>query len=173
MRVETVKRNLYSFGELSEEAKEKAIERLYDLNVDHDWWDSVYEDAERVGLKITSFDLDRGSYVKGKFTQSAEAVANAILQEHGPNADTVETAQQYIFELEHLRDPYSDENRGNDDFDPDDIDTEEIDKEFLRMLCEDYRIMLQEEYDYLTSEEAIIETIQANEYEFTEDGKLA
>jgi len=53
-----------------------------------------------------------------------------------------------------------------------DIDTEDIDAEFLRSLCEDYRIMLQNEYEYLTSEEAIIETIIANEYEFTEEGEL-
>ena len=33
--------------------------------------------------------------------------------------------------------------------------------------------MLRNEYEYLTSEEAVIESIRANEYEFTEDGKLA
>jgi len=32
--------------------------------------------------------------------------------------------------------------------------------------------MLQKEYEYETSEEAIVETIKANEYEFTEDGNL-
>jgi predicted transcriptional regulator len=32
--------------------------------------------------------------------------------------------------------------------------------------------MLQKEYEYLTSEEAIIETIEANEYEFTEKGEM-
>lgn len=32
---------------------------------------------------------------------------------------------------------------------------------------------LEKEYDYLTSEEAIIETISANDHEFTEDGAIA
>jgi len=32
--------------------------------------------------------------------------------------------------------------------------------------------MLQKEYEYQMSDEAIIETIEANEYEFTENGKL-
>ena len=45
--------------------------------------------------------------------------------------------------------------------------------DFLQSLCEDYRIILRNEYEYLTSEEAIIETIESNEYYFTEDGKLA
>ena len=31
---------------------------------------------------------------------------------------------------------------------------------------------LEKEYDYLTSEDAIIESLQANDYEFTEDGNI-
>ena len=34
-------------------------------------------------------------------------------------------------------------------------------------------ILLCDEYDYLTSDEAVQEAIEANEYEFTEDGELA
>jgi hypothetical protein len=45
-----------------------------------------------------------------------------------------------------------------------------LEDEFLKTLCEDYRIILSREYDYLTSEAAIIETIEANEYEFKADG---
>jgi hypothetical protein len=32
---------------------------------------------------------------------------------------------------------------------------------------------LEAEYEYLTSDEAITETIRSNEYEFTEDGRRA
>jgi len=56
-----------------------------------------------------------------------------------------------------------------DDFDD---DCDDLDADFLKSLLEDYRIILSKEYDYLTGEEAIKETIQANEYEFTEGGKL-
>ena len=34
------------------------------------------------------------------------------------------------------------------------------------------RVLLRDEYEYLTSDEAVKETIEANEYEFTEGGKL-
>jgi hypothetical protein len=37
---------------------------------------------------------------------------------------------------------------------------------------EDYSIILQKECDYLSSEESIIETIEANDYEFDIDGNL-
>ena len=53
-----------------------------------------------------------------------------------------------------------------------DNDCDILDDEFRVSILEDYRIMLQKQYEYLCSEEAIIETIEANDYEFTEDGKL-
>ena len=35
------------------------------------------------------------------------------------------------------------------------------------------RVLLRDEYEYLTSDEVVQEAIEANEYEFTEDGELA
>ena len=46
----------------------------------------------------------------------------------------------------------------------------EIEGDFLNSLCGDYLIMLRNDYEYMTSKAAIIETIEANEYEFTVDG---
>lgn len=53
--------NVYKFNELSEESQQKAIENLYDINVDYDWWESTHEDAKTIGLEITEFDIDRGA----------------------------------------------------------------------------------------------------------------
>ena len=55
------------------------------------------------------------------------------------------------------------------DFDNECYDLEE---EFRKDLCEDYRIILSKEYDYLTSERSVMETIKANEYSFTVEGDL-
>jgi hypothetical protein len=49
----------------------------------------------------------------------------------------------------------------------------EIEEDFLNGLLEDYSIILQKEFEYLTSDECITETILANEYDFTENGDLA
>ena len=46
---------------------------------------------------------------------------------------------------------------------------EESAKDFAR----DVYKRLQEEYDYLTSDESISEIIQANDYNFTNEGELA
>ena len=169
MRTETTTRTLYTFDELSEEAKGKAIEGLYDLNVFFDWWDGVYEDAKEIGLKIESFDLGRHQ-IEGRFTQSAEDVAQAIIKDHGPDCETFKTATKFLKDLEGSRRAWAIMNPDEVDNEPD--TDEELEKEFLQSLLEDYRIMLRQEYEYLTSDEAIIESIKANEYEFTEDGKL-
>jgi hypothetical protein len=171
MRERIRKDIVYKFEELSEEGKEKALEGLCDINISSDWWDSTYEDAKNIGLKITSFDIDRGAYCKGRFTESAEGVAKNILSEHGKDCESYKTATSYLKELEELRE----KTRLNDsEYEEgyDDLDTEDIDAEFLQSLLEDYRIILTHEYEYLTSREAIKETIDANEYEFTEEGKL-
>jgi hypothetical protein len=48
----------------------------------------------------------------------------------------------------------------------------ELDNEFKKSIEEDYRRLLSKEYDYLTSAEAIKETIEANDYEFLSTGKM-
>lgn len=187
MRTKTIVKNIYTWKELTEKQKEKAIEKLYYINVDHEWWDFTYEDAENIGLKITEFDLDRGSCVKGTFTQNALQVANSILKDRGCDCETAKTAQVYLNEYNALvaaqcqkeadflciwdHSEYTMEEIM--EYCPEEIYTEEIDEDFLKSLCEDYRIILQHEYEYLTSEAVIIETIEANEYEFDEEGNIS
>lgn len=174
---------VYQFHELSDEAKEKAIEKLYDINVDYDWWDLTYDDAAEIGLVITEFDLGRGSYVKGKFIEYEIDVANKIIENHGDQCETYRTAQDYLVERRRLvAEQCQDEadqiceafdyQEGFYGIDFNDLDTEDIDREFLRSLCEDYRIILQKEYEWLTSEESIIETIENGDFEFTKDGSV-
>ena len=82
-----------------------------------------------------------------------------ILENHGENCETYKTAMEY---------------KGRVSTTDEDGYEEETDEgaEFLKSLLEDYRIMLQKEYEYKSSREAIEETIRCNEYEFTEDGKF-
>ena len=48
----------------------------------------------------------------------------------------------------------------------------EIEEDFLDSLLEDYSMILEREIEYLYSDEAVAETIIANGYTFTEDGKI-
>ena len=174
MRIKETK--VYPFDELSEDAKEKAIGGLWDINLFYEWWESTYEDAAQVKLKLTEFNIDWGACCRGEFIEYAKDTADAILTNHGESCETYKTAESYAAECAVLWQKYPEEwdEDGYDDNEWDrDAKQEEIDEKFLKSILEDYRIMLQKEYEYLGSEDVIIETIEANEYEFTEDGKLA
>lgn len=173
MRTIITEKKVYKFEELTEAQKEKAIEKLYDINVDFDWWQFVYEDAENIGLKITGFDIDRGSFCEGKFLLSANEVAQNILNNHGEICETYKTAKTFMEEWQPVFNEYMDEISPKYESGESEDKLMELEDDFLKSLLEDYRIMLSKEYDYKTSKEAIIETINANDYEFDEEGNLA
>jgi hypothetical protein len=50
-------------------------------------------------------------------------------------------------------------------------EAEKLEEEFLDSILEDYRIMLEKEIEYQESEEQVAEMMEANEYEFDENGK--
>jgi hypothetical protein len=174
MRIDIKKTEVYPFDELTDDAKQTALEQLADINVDFEWWEFTYEDAANVGIKITGFDLDRGSYCEGDFILDAEEVANKIIAEHGESCETYKTAKDFLdaakvikekFESDVNYDPEYKEYNESDDY-------EDAVEEFKQFILEDYRIILQHDYEYLTGEEAIVRTIEANDYEFTADGKI-
>ena len=168
----TVQTPVYKFEELSENAKKTAIEKLYDINVDHDWWDSVYDDANTIGCKIKGFDTDRGNHCDLK-CDDAHETARLIVENHGETCDTRKLADEYLKDHDKIIDEAERDEDGelSDEHAVDKL-LDELNAEFQRALGEEYLSILRKEYEYLTSEEAIIETIEANEYEFTEDGKM-
>ena len=136
----------YTFAELSDEAKEKAIYNNYNINVDTEWWEFTKEDAEQIGLKIESFDIDHGTINCSNY-EDYTTIKQNILKEHGKMTETYKTVITHD-----LR-----KDEGED---------------MVRMLGEDYLIILRNKFEYLTSEEAIIETFKCNDYIFTDDGNI-
>jgi hypothetical protein len=177
--METKEYTVYKFNELSEEGKEKAIQNYCDINVDYEWWDGVYMDAENIGLKIVEFDLDYNRHADGHLTMSMLDVVGAIWREHGTGCGTYAVATEWNTEYRNRaaswlwdqRKAYPDERYDIDDF-QDTGEYDDLERDFLRDLLEEYSVILQNECDYLTSEEAITETLVANDYDFTEEGKI-
>jgi len=168
--------NAYTFDELSDEAKEKAVDNLRDINVSYEWWDDTYYDAKEVGLEIKSFDLDRNRHATGKFIDGIENVARLIIENHGAHCETHKTALSYQQDRDALVSKLSD-GKNTSEVSEDklyefDNECDELDEQFLKDLLENYSIVLQNEFDYLTTDEAIIEIILANDYQFTEDVKI-
>ncbi len=163
----TIKINLYKFNELSKDAQMKALDELHSINIDQEWWCITYDDASQIGLKITGFDIGRSNDIGSEFINDAQNVADLILENHGEESETHGTAKLYLSEVDNLID---DRNENEDSVYDDEM--EELESNFLKSLSEDYLILLRDEYQYLITYEAIKETIEANEYDFTEDGKM-
>ena len=187
-RTEMIVRTLFKFDELNEEAQEKAIENNLDWNVDDfEWWDCTYEDAARIGLEITEFDLGRRQSINGTLTEDLLDCCKLIRKNHGKDCDTFKTASIYLidyitafkkwlaakdredmepWELDYTPKDWLNDFRSEDE-------ATEIQDEFRRALLGDYYSLLDREYDYRTSSEAVAESLRANEVEFREDGSPA
>lgn len=175
MRTETTTRTLYKFDELSDKAKENALDNMRYVNTGDgwEWWDSVYEDAANVGIKITGFDTGRSCEITGDIDDT-EQTAHSIVKDHGDTCETYKTAQAYLSERDTVLGQWPrDEN--NEFANGGDLDDklDELGEDFKKAILEDYLILLRKELEYLEGDEAVQETIEANEYEFTEDGSRA
>jgi hypothetical protein len=176
----TVQITVYKFDELPKEAQEKAIEKLWDLNVDHDWWDSTCEDAKEIGLEITDFDTHRKT-ISGKLNEFLLDSCKAIRNNHGVGCDTFKTAKNYLLtyiaafnKWRNVKENGYDHWKWVDwlaEFKYSD-EAQEVEDDYKKALLEDYLSILCKEYDYQTSREQIIESIRANDYNFTLDGSI-
>jgi hypothetical protein len=176
MREITTVTKVYKFEELNKETQQKAIQNLYDINVMHDWWDFCYEDAKMLGAEINGFDLGRAQSIEVHFVDACYDIANAMKENWGENCNGVVQAIEFIEKWDKLVLDHSDgvntDEVHEDNIDKFDEKAEEIEEEFKNKLERVFFILLRDSYDYLVGEEAIKDTIEANEYEFTEDGEL-
>jgi len=172
MRTETITRTYYKFSELSDEAKESARDWWREGALDYGWWECTYEDAEEIGLKITGFDTGRSCDIEGHFTDTPERVAEKIIAGHGEHTGTAAEARHYLKTVAEFMASAEKDEYGELATYELEADREDIDKEFLRALLQGYLVMLRDELEYQYSEECVDELLIANEYEFTEDGKI-
>ena len=163
--------NLYGFEELSDEAKETAINNNYDINVDYDWWDFTSDDARIAGLTLIEFDTYRGT-IKAKFNLGPLEVAANIIRDHGETCETYRIAERFLSDHAPIFSEYVNEN--SPDYESSELEDKlmGLENEFLNGLQNEYLSLLVSEYEYLTSEEAIKETLISNEYTFTNSGEM-
>jgi len=155
----------YQFKELDEKTKEKAINNYRYVSVEHDsWWDFVKEDLANVDIELRSFDIDRGSFAEIHLEDFHET-CELILKSHGENCQTYKIAERYIKEYKHIQYHIQDDEDLDEKLD-------DLDEEYQKEFSEEVLSMLRREYEYMISDEHTIEIFEANEYEFTEEGKL-
>lgn len=196
--METREYKVYKFHELPEDARQRAIEKHYDINVDYEWWDGDFDDfttiAGFLGIDIDKiyfsgfgcqgdgacfegyYQYKKGSVKAIKGYAPLDKELHIIAQElqelqrkyfYSITA-TVKQSGHYMHESCTSFDINADENYINDSFTEIEDGIKELLRDFMRWV---YR-KLEEQYYYLTSEESIIETIEANDYDFTIDGHI-
>jgi len=170
MKTITKKIDLYKFKELSEKAQDNALSHFVDI--DHEWWDYIYENAETVGITINGFDIDRGQDISLS-VQYFDTTAEMILEHHGEQTETYKLAKTFLSDFkktcEQIEIAVENDTPNHDDL----LDKKEylVDM-FSNELGECYLQMLEREHEYLTSREALTETIEANDYDFLITGEL-
>ena len=202
MRTEMIMREIYTFDELSESAKEKARDWWRNGGLDYEWYESVCSDFMTI-CGILGFDVDSrdiqfsgfcsqgdgasftGSYKYGKC--SAKKIREYAPQDAALHeiADTLQALQKRNFyslsasvTRNHSR--YVHENtiscgyveRDSDNYQGPTSDAEETLTDCAHDLCHWLYARLEKEYDWLMSDEYIDETIRCNEYEFTATGEI-
>lgn len=155
---------LPTFEQLTSEEQEKVIENYYDFNVDFSWWDCTYEDAKDIGLLLTGFNLDKGS-IEGHFESHADDCANNIIKLHGDATSTYIAAKEHLEKVQEVLAKY----KGDAENPECEDELNELDADLEGELKLAYFYMLKNEYEYLTSEEAIRESLIANEYTFNRE----
>ncbi len=191
MRTETTVRTLYKFDELSEEAQEKALDNMRDINVQDIFW-SDYDCKMGLSTKELKsrsmksehifsgdndcyFDVGRGSYIQFKdievendddFRRWLRVPKQLWLNSYYTIDKTPFRERNTTLEIEP-------DKESRNDFT--DREQEIIDRaiEIFDDKVSEALVNLRNSYEYQYSDEAVKETIEANEYEFTEEGKLA
>ena len=173
--METIKIKLYSFNELKEDIKDKVIQDNYDINVNYDWWDSTYYIFEEYGIKIKSFDLYRGHIDIQNildWEEIAQNLKNNISDDNYLCIDSLNFIRERDISIKELGS--GNELQGYsvdyDNWDVYDDRITEIETEYKKDLQGGILNLLKGEYEYLISENAIIETLEANDYKFLKHG---
>lgn len=187
---------VYSFKELKDEVKNKVIEQFRDLNVDGDYWfqDTIVqweEKLEKQGFGSASIEFsgfssqgDGACFTSTGIEIGKLAIACGFSKEEVKHFQELEKEDHLTAEIKSLASNYSHERTKRfsiSEYDCDDM-TAKDEQDILKLerLSEEMRLAdckaiyrdLEKEYQWNTSDEAVIGTIEANDYEFLSSGKI-
>jgi hypothetical protein len=178
----------YRYDELSDKAKENAMDYYMEICIGDWWYIDALEDAKEFCLDIQEFDVYR-SYCNAKFMYDADETAKAIVDNAG--GELLELAKDYQKEVSELFKGHSDYDKYQEwlrerDYTLDDLEFEdwvieetgyEDDKEsagdnFLSELEGYYLRYLMANWDCYTSEKYIADYFVENDDWFDVYGKI-
>lgn len=184
MREVTIK--VFQFNELTAKAQEKVLEKFRYINVEHDWYEPVYEGFEELaaeyGIKVDDMSFSGfysqgdGASFTGEIVDFKKFAEKTGLKRLVPFSKAIE----YNLEMKITRVTYQYYHSNTVEADIRDGGyyphlSNLIDfclEEIKNKLCDKLYKDLENSYEELTSDEIVADTIRANNYEFTEGGEL-
>ena len=174
----TIEIKAFQFEELDSQTQEKVIENNRTINVDSNFWYECELDnyKHELKIKVNEFDIYRRKInitIEDSF-DTAERIVNFF----GKESSMVKTAKIFIKDRDSLVKKYGEGNEKEgysvkeEYWSEYDEEIEYLEEEFRREIAEEILSMLTSQYEYEISDDAIKETILANEYEFQEDGEM-
>ena len=174
---------VYSFAELSDDAKERALNAFRCSNVEFNWYEDTFDTIRTAG-KLLGLDIDRINFdadlycifdAHYRYVRGASA---AVCKDfswaddlHKIASELQALQKRHFYSLSCTVTKGRSMNRYRCFRFGEDYECEEL-GDIIDDFAHWARILLREEYEYLTSDEAVKEMIEANEYEFDEGGKL-
>ncbi len=194
--MEIISIKTYDFEELEDSAKQKAIERLNDINMYDEWWDFVFEDVKEIAY-ILGIEIDNiyfrgfssqgdGAMFEGSYAYKKEstkkiksyAPEDKELHEIALNLSRIQKANFYNLSaiVKHEGRYYHPRSNNisvynqesNNVTDDHENGIAEALRDFMRWIYK----RLEEEHDNLRSDVTIKETLEQGNYRFLEDGTL-
>ncbi len=198
MRVQTTHTNLYKYAELPGEVKATVLDNLRDINTGYELWHEGIDEDVTTAAALMGIEIDKilftgfwnqgdGACFEGSYQYKKGSVK--AIEEYAPKDEILQAIAKKLREVQlpyfyrltaniKHRGYYYHEyctdidvdlgcTRYSDTF----ADTEKSIAEELRKLMRWIYTRLQNDYEYLTSNESVEETIENNEYEFDIDGR--
>lgn len=193
-RTMTTTKTVYKLSELTGTARETALAKLAEWATDDSfWYESVIEDAKTIGA-LMGIEIEDvffsgfssqgdGACFTGTYSWRKGCVQ--LVKEYAPQDKTLHLI---VHALQKIQAPnfyrltanvthhghYSHEYCTSIEVDGELVaDAEDALKDALRDYMRWIYRQLEAEYEYRTSEEALLEDAEANDWEFTEDGRIA
>lgn len=141
---------LYTFDELPQDAKQKALNQNYQINTEYpnEWYQYYIDELDDIGFEVIELELWQNKLAIHPKIELKD-IAFRIMKYFEPKGRLYTIAKMKI------------EN-----------DNDEIFDDFIDRISDEYLRLINEEMEYLESEEAIIQTFRANDYHFDLNGKI-
>lgn len=188
--MQTKQITVYDIEELTGKARERALDWLRE-GLDYDWWDSAFEDAQKcasiLGIEIGDiyFSMDDGACFNGRFSYAkgwkkalkAYAPIDAELLRIGQELQGIQ--KHFLYQIGGTvgsNGRYYTTICGSADIngrfaDVPDSAIDDLSQVFTDFAHWIYR-NLEKEWDWLNSEDQLIETAKANDYAFDSEGRV-